>query len=351
MAQSAEDTRPWASVIIVNYNAKRFLQDALDALAVQSDRDFEVILVDNDSTDGSIDTLRTDHLPKFRLMALDENTGFAKGNNLAVAVANGHWIALLNPDTRPAPDWIAAFRRATEERPDESVFAGATINMTDPTKLDGAGDCYFGPGLAWRGGYGRPVSELPAPGTCFGPCAAAALYRRETFLAIGGFDERYFCYFEDVDLAFRLNLAGETCVFWPEAKVAHFGSGTTSVASEFSVFHGTRNRIWTFIKNMPPLGFVLLAPIHAVMTVALLVWSLPKGRFRPTWRGVSHGLRRIGSIWNDRKSIQARRKISSLQLFSVMSWNPLRLLMRKPDVRPFKVSSPSNRPASRNGRS
>ncbi|MEL7128119.1 MAG: glycosyltransferase family 2 protein [Pseudomonadota bacterium] len=340
MSEILPDTsgpRPWVSVIIVNHNGGRFLQPALDAVAAQEEAgSLEVILVDNASSDGSFDDLRTDHLPSFHALALDENTGFARGNNLAVNLARGDWIALLNPDTEAAPDWLAAFRRAKETYPDTAMFAGATIDMTNPDLMDGAGDCYFGLGIPWRGGYQRPVTELPSAGECFSPCGASALFRRDAFLAAGGFDERFFCYCEDVDIGFRLRLEGERCVFWPDARVRHFGSGTTSVASPFAVRHGTRNRLWTFVKNMPPLALILLFPLHIALTCALLVRGAMKGRAGPTWAGLWEGVSGLPAVWADRRRVQARRKLSSLQILKAMSWNWNRVRQRRTDVREFE---------------
>ncbi len=339
MAVQAEDggpARPWASVIVVNYNAGRFLQDALDALAGQTERDFEVILVDNASSDGSLNGLRTDQLPHFRLLALPDNTGFAGGNNRAAIIARGHWLALLNPDTKADPDWLAELRKATEAFPDDVSFGGATLNMADPGRLDGAGDCYLGLGIPWRGGYGRPVSELPGIGTCFSPCAASALYRRDLFLELGGFDEDFFCYCEDVDLGFRFLLAGHRSIFWPGSKALHHGSGTTGVASDFAVYHGTRNRLWTFAKNMPPGPFLCFLPLHILLVAALVVRALGTGRARPVARGLWHALKGLPAMTGKRRSIHAQRKAGTWQVLAACSWNWRALRRHLVDVRPLQ---------------
>ncbi|MEO0881157.1 MAG: glycosyltransferase family 2 protein [Pseudomonadota bacterium] len=330
----ADRVDPWLTVIIVNYNGERFLQGALDSLAAQTEQTFDVILVDNASTDGSLETLKTDHLPRFKLIASEQNLGFAGGNNLAAEQATTPWIALLNPDAAALSDWVAALRAATETHPDVSVFAGATLRMDQPNIIDGAGDAYFGLGLPWRGGFGRPASELPEAGTCFSPCGAAALYRRDVFLSVGGFEERYFCFCEDVDLSFRLRLQGHGCVFWPTAKAYHYGGGSTGKASDFAVRHGTRNRIWTFFRNMPPIALIVLSPFHVLMTLALVFRALFKGELKPTLRGLQEGVFG-GQLFAGRRGIQKSRTLSSWQILKTMSWNPVRMLTRKPDVRPF----------------
>lgn len=338
LAPSTGHAMPWVTIIIVNYNAGRFLQPALDAVAAQTNKQYELILLDNNSTDGSLDELNTDGISDFKLIKLDENVGFAKGNNLAAKQARGDWIVLLNPDTEAFPDWLAEFHAATHAHPQTRMFAGATINTTDPTIMDGAGDCYFFLGIPWRGGYGRPVSEMPGIGECFSACGASALIHTKTFLEMGGFDERFFCYCEDVDLGFRFRLEGQNCIFWPAAKVYHFGSGTTSVASPFSVRHGTRNRLWTFVKNMPPLGLFFFLPLHLALTAALLVRAAMVGRAGPTYAGLKEGILGIGPVWKDRKEIQRRRKLSTRQVIKSMSWKWSTLRQRKADITPLKTS-------------
>ncbi|MEM9669263.1 MAG: glycosyltransferase family 2 protein [Pseudomonadota bacterium] len=328
------DQRPWLTVIIVNYNGGQFLQRALDSLANQTDQDFTLILVDNASTDGSLDNLKTDHLPEFQLISCKENLGFAAANNLAARSATTEWIALLNPDAEAFEDWVAAFRSATTAHPSVSMFAGATLSMETPERIDGAGDAYFGFGLPWRGGFGHSASDMPDAGTCFSPCGAAALYRRDVFLKEGGFDERFFCYCEDVDLAFRLRLRGETCIFWPDAKALHFGGGTSGKASDFAVYHGARNRIWTYFWNMPPLALIGLLPFHLLLNFSLVLRGAIKGELKPTLRGLRDGIWG-GHLWSARHTRQARRSVSSWHVLKAMSWNPWIILTRGTDVRPF----------------
>ncbi|MEM8636104.1 MAG: glycosyltransferase family 2 protein [Pseudomonadota bacterium] len=332
----SDNPPPWLTVIIVNYNGKRFLQGALDSLSKQTDQEFQVILADNASSDGSLDGLRTDHLPAFELLASDENLGFAGGNNLAAKHATTPWIALLNPDAAAFTNWVAELRHATEVFPNVNVFAGATLNMDRPDIMDGAGDAYFGFGLPWRGGYGRTASEMPSVGTCFSPCGAAALYKREVFLGAGGFPEAFFCFCEDVDLAFQLRLQGETCVFWPDAKAYHVGGGTTGPASSFAVYHGARNRAWTFFRNMPPVALAVLLPFHFLLTAALILRAGARKELRPTLRGLRDAFF-TGQLFAGRKGIQARRTVSSWQIMQAFSWSPLRVLGKKPDVRPLKI--------------
>jgi GT2 family glycosyltransferase len=324
---------PRFSVIIVNYNGGHFLQGAVNSLACQTRDDFEVLIVDNASQDGSFTGLRTDHLECVVLLAQSENLGFARANNLAAAKARGDWLLLLNPDAEAAPDWLEAIEVAISRYRDVSMFASAQIDLHDRDRLDGAGDCYLGFGIPWRGGFGRSIDELPGPGECFSPCGAGAVYRRETFLAAGGFDETYFCFCEDVDLAFRLRLGGETCIFLPDAVIYHAGGGLSGRASAFSLQHGARNRIWTYAKNMPLAALVITLPGHLVLTTGILIRGLFTGRFVDTGRGVLAGIKGLGPVLAARKPVQRARRVSLVRLLAAMSWNPLDMLRRKPVIR------------------
>lgn len=320
---------PDFSVLIVNYNGGAYVQGALDSLKRQTHRSFEVILLDNASSDGSVDGLDTDGLPAFTLMRETENHGFARGNNLAAARAKGCWLALLNPDAAARPDWLAQVLAGTQRHPGVTSFACTQLWMHDETKLDGAGDNYLIFGIPWRGGYRRPAAELPPEGTCFSPCGASAVYHRETFLAAGGFDERLFCFCEDVDLGFRLRLEGGDCVFLPSAVVAHAGGGLSDKVSGFAVRHGTRNRLWVYLKCMPMPLLVLTLPGHVALTAAILFRGLMTGRFAEAMKGLAEALGGLGPVWEDRRRVQARRAASLRSLARAMVWNPVKMLGRR----------------------
>src|SRR5690606_16831953 len=197
-------------------------------------------------------------------------------------------------------------------------------------------DCYLAYGFAWRGGFGRSVHETPQAGECFSPSGAAALYPRDAFLAAGGFDERYFCYHEDVDLGFRLRLLGERCQFDPRCRVRHAGSGITGRSSDFAVFHGARNGIWTYVKNMPGPLLLVTLPVWLAGLIALLMRGLVAQRFKPTLRGFVAGLRDIGPALKTRREIRKRRVARLGDIAAILTWNPLRFLTRRADVRYFQ---------------
>ena len=300
------------SVIIVNWNGEQFLERCLLALMDQTVKPHEIILVDNASSDGSLEIAR--RFPIVRLMALDQNTGFACGNNLAIEAASNEseWIALINPDAFAEPRWLEDLLASAQSNPGFDVFGSKLVNAADPTMLDGTGDAYHLSGLVWRMGHGMPVSaDAEGEHEVFSPCAAAALYRRSPLREIGGFDEDYFCYVEDVDLGFRLRLAGYRCFYVPQSVVHHVGSGTTGGPhSDFALYHGHRNLVWTYVKNMPVILLWLLLPLHVVMNLTSLFLFAYRGRGGVIWRAKRDALLGLPKMWRKRQQIQKTRVAS-----------------------------------------
>lgn len=326
---------PIFSVIIVNYNAGEYLQRALDSLKAQTFRDFEVILVDNDSQDAPVGDLDTAGLPDFSMMAETENHGFARGNNLAAQRAKGEWLALLNPDAEAAPDWLETLRAAQARHPDVKVFASSQIATENESILDGAGDAYLAFGFPWRGGFGLSRSLMPEEGLCFAPCGASAVFRRDLFMDLHGFDERFFCYCEDVDIGYRAQLAGEPCVFVPSAQIKHAGSAISGRHSDFSMYHGTRNRLWVYAKCTPALLLLPTLPVHIAITVYLLARSRKIGKTGIIWRALKDGVKGVGKIREPGPWSPPKRRTGLLQLSRAFAWNPFRMSRRLPHVRPL----------------
>lgn len=321
------------SVIVVTFNGGEYLGRCLESLTAQSFLNFEVIVVDNGSTDGSIDNLPT--LPKnFRILRAETNMGFARANNLGAKLASGSWLALLNPDATAKRDWLECLLRAVSARPDYRIVASAQFKMGNTEQLDGAGDCYSIAGYPWRGGYGHSKDAMPQAGEVFAACGASAFYPRDAFLAVGGFDESFFCYVEDVDLGFRLRLIGEKCQFDPECRVEHAGSGITGQQSDFATFYGVRNTVWTAIKNVPwPLLFVVI-PTWTLAT-SILYLKVSSERRLSIRRGLKAAIVGLAPIWSARKAVQKSRSISVVAVAEIISWNLRAHKSRLPDVRPF----------------
>lgn len=298
------------AVIVVNWNAGTALLDCLAALQRQTLPAARIIVVDNGSTDGSTAAAQALH-PGLEWVALGRNTGFAHANNVALARTGGtRWIALLNPDARPAPDWLAQLLRAATTHPGHAFFASRLLSTADPSRLDGAGDGYHVTGLPGRAGYGLAAAgRYTSEREVFSACAAAALYRRDVLLQTGGFEESFFCYLEDVDLGFRLRLQGHRCLYVPDAIVHHLGSQSAGRGSDFYVYHGQRNLVWTFVRNMPGIWFWLLLLPHLVLNLIALCRFALRGQASVAWRAKRDAVAALPARLRERRIIQASRRV------------------------------------------
>ena len=301
--------------MIVNWNSGPLLRSCLEALRAQTRPPDAVMVVDNASTDGSADALESTD-PRLEVLRLGTNVGFAAANNRAVASLGTTWVALLNPDAFPDPDWLSSLLAAAESHPEFSLFASRLLRADDPSRLDGTGDVYYASGLAARRDHGRHVSggATRAPEEVFGPCAAAALLPVEAFRAHGGFDESYFCYFEDVDLAFRLRLSGHRCLYVPAAVARHVGSASAGARSDFTLYHGHRNLVWTFFKDMPLGLLVLYLPQHVLLNLVSLVYFASRGQGRAIARAKWDALRGLPRVLRERTRVQRTRTVGAWAL-------------------------------------
>lgn len=335
------------TVIIVNYNAGDRLQHCLESLERQSFRDFETIVIDNASSDGSAQRAQAagGHA---RFIAAGANLGFAAANNLAARSAVGEWLAFLNPDACAGENWLAALVAAAGRYPDVEAFGSTQLTAENPDVIDGAGDVYHAFGIPYRGYFGWPASALPPEGECFAPCAAAAMYRRSVFEALGGFDEQFFCYGEDVDLGFRHRLSGGRAVQVREAVVLHEGSGITGRHSDFSIYHGHRNRIWLTYKNVPALIYWPLWPLRRLVDfLYLLARARSAGIEDPLRRALRDGYRGLAALREVRRHIQKGRKASLGAIAAAMTWSPFKIATREGSIRPLSRLRARARAAAR----
>lgn len=316
------------SVIIVNYNSGNRLHRCLDALEAQSFRDFETIIADNGSTDGSEATGENRNVST-RLLKLGENLGFAAANNRAAEIAKGEWLVFLNPDAYARSDWLSAFSSASKQYPEIDAFGATQLDAENPDTLDGAGDVYHALGLTYRAKSGHPANETPPDHDCFSACAAAMMIRKSRFDELNGFDERFFCYGEDVDLGFRLRLAGRKIMQLQNAVVLHEGSGVTGRFSEFTVYHGNRNRIWLTHKNMPTAIYWWLGPAQLIANLALMTRYARIGCARAYCRALIDGYGGLASLHASRRSIQQHRKTSASEIAGAMTWSLGKIFRRE----------------------
>lgn len=303
----------------MNWNSGDLLRKCLDALSRQTLPLERIIVVDNASEDGSVGSVEHRY-EKASVVWLGRNAGFAAGVNTGIKAAGDcDWVALVNPDAVVAADWLERLIGAARKCPECAAFGCRLIQASDHSKLDGAGDEYHVSGAHWRRGHGEAEANrhLETEGI-FAPCAAAALYRRDVFLELGGLDESFFCYAEDVDLGFRLQLSGHRCLYVPAAVAYHVGSATTGRRSDFSVYHGHRNLVWAYVKNMPGLLFWLYLPQHLLFNLASMVLYVMRGQGTIVLRAKWDAIKGLPRIWHQRKLVQAERQVGAWELRRLM---------------------------------
>jgi GT2 family glycosyltransferase len=308
------------AVIIVNWNSGGLLARCVESLSRQTMKPARVIVVDNASSDGSADGIQK-AMDGVEVLRSPRNMGFAAANNMAVNKADDcGWVALLNPDAFPEPGWLYALAGSARENPQFAFFGSRMINARDPVLVDGTGDVYHVSGLVWRRGFGeRAADHAPPDGEIFSPCAAAAMYARDAFLGAEGFDESYFCYSEDVDLGFRLRLAGRKCMYVSGAVVRHMGSGLTSRHSDFTVYHGHRNLVWTFVKDMPWPLLLPYLPQHLILNVVTIIYFALKGQGALILKSKLDALKGLGVALEKRREIQKNRKIGWRDVYRALT--------------------------------
>lgn len=308
-----------ATVIIVNWNGGSLLGQCIRHLQAQTVQPHQVLLIDNASTDGSLAQLPSWHL--LTILRMDSNLGFAVANNHAIAQCQTEYVVLLNPDAFAAPDWLEQLLTAARAHPEAASFGSRQLCDENPAQLDGIGDCYHLSGMAWRKGHGQTQqAHHLVEQDIFAPCAAAALYRRSAFEKVGGFDESYFCYMEDVDLGFRLRLAGHTARYVPTAVVRHVGSATSGGQhSDFAVFHGHRNMVWTYVKNMPSVLFWVFLPVHLAANLAACVVFGARGQGKMILRAKWEAIQGFADVWRKRRSTQMQRTATVRFIWTAMN--------------------------------
>jgi GT2 family glycosyltransferase len=317
MATSVETT----SVIIVTYNNEKTIERCLQHILSAAGDRVRVVVVDNASADSTVEIV-SKRFPSVKLIANDENLGFAAGNNMGIKASDeSTYIALINPDAFLLPGWFETMIDAARKWPEHGSY-GSFLLSEDGSHIDGCGDILHFSGHAWRHRQGQPYSEeRDYPGEeIFSPCAAAALYRRDALLAAGCFDEDFFCYFEDVDLGFRLQLAGYPSRFVPEAQALHLGFGSSGERSSFAVYHGHRNMVYNLIKNMPPLLLLVALPAHLLVSLLTLIGFTMVGKGGAYLRAKWHGFTTLGSSLAKRSAIQKSRRVSSFYIAGRLRW-------------------------------
>ena len=288
-----------------------FLKPCLGSLREQTFGDFTTVLVDNGSTDDSVDLVTKD-FPEVEVVSLQENRGFSAAVNAGIRASDTELVVLLNNDTEQDPGWLGALARAAEEHPEAGFFASKLVDFHDHRALDGAGDALRRSGLPYRLGHGeKDRGQYDGPRYVFGACAAAAMYRRSMLGEIGLFDEDFFAYCEDGDLSFRAQLAGFWCLYVAGAVVYHVGSASTGgKRSPTATRLGTRNGLWLLVKNLPAPLVPAFLPFFVLGQLSRLVVTTASGVWRAHLTGLVEAVRGLRPMLRKRRKIQGRRKVT-----------------------------------------
>lgn len=316
-AQMSAEKTPRVCVAIISYNSAATLARCLASLDAQTYTDFSIILIDNASDQKPKDLLPGLTTP-ISYMEMDENLGFAPAMNVALKATNSEFLVALNPDAFPKPDWLSELVASADQYQDFAAFGSLQLSAADPTIIDGFGDNLLAWGQAWRGQTPPPAEETSGLYECFGVCAAAALYRARALRQVGGFDDRFFCFYEDVDISFRLRLAGHKCGVVRAAVVDHVGGASFEGKSDFAQYLMARNQWWLLIKNMPTVLLILILPGFTVMQLYAFIRNPRSARMN----GLREGLDRTSEILKSRRDIQETRTLPVSALRHILTWNP-----------------------------
>jgi len=320
---------PDISVIVVNWNGKHFLETCLTALRRQTFREFETILVDNGSTDGSVEYIRAE-FPEVNLTSLNENRGFTGGNIAGYERARGELIVLLNNDTEVDPRWLEELHKASREYPSAGSFASKMLLFDERKRIDICGFAMTEAGLTIDLGRGElDGQEWSEPRKVFGACAGAAAYRRSMLEDVGFFDHDFFGTYEDGDLSFRAQLRGHECVFVPGAVVYHRLTATMKSYPARQAFLSQRNIEFVYLKNMP-LGLMLRSlPQRVLYEFGGAAYFFKQGAGMAFLRAKLGVIRQLPVVLRKRRQIQRRRTLTNGQLRALMQKNWLGVKWKK----------------------
>ncbi len=320
---------PKVTILIPNYNGKKWLAQCLPTVEKSTYRNKEIVVVNNGSTDDSAEFLKKNY-PNVRVIEIKKNRGYAGANNFGVGKAFGKYVLLLNNDTQVTSSFLEPLVEKMEEDKGIGAIQPQIRSMTNKDLIDSIGSFFTFTGFLYHYGYFQPVkfkkyqkelSVYSVKGACF-------LMKRKDYIDLGGIDESFVTYVEESDLCHRILLSGKKIIYVPQSIVYHFGGGDMSIMtkSEVVIFRSFRNRFVSYIKNLSMKKLILVLPIHLLLCELLIIMSIFRGKFKQAIAsqvGVVGWIPNISSILKQRKYIQSRiRKISDDKLFASVEHNP-----------------------------
>lgn len=315
------------SVVIPNYNGIRYLKNCLLSLQKCEGEDFEVIVVDNGSTDGS-DLLPDSLKLNVRLIKLNENTGFAHAVNVGIREAKGEYVILLNNDTEVESGFVLKLTEALKKNRKAFSASAMMVDMNNREVLDGAGDYYCALGWAFAYGKGKKTEECDKGRKIFSSCAGACIYDKAKLEITGLFDELHFAYLEDVDLGYRARIAGFDNIYEPAAVVYHAGSGFSgSRYNEFKIKLSSRNSVYLILKNMPILQLIINLPFIVFGYLIKTLFFVLKGYGKVYLKGLLDGFKLYFSKEGHKNKV--RFKLSNLKNYFIIEMELLVNIFRR----------------------
>jgi GT2 family glycosyltransferase len=304
---------------VLSYDGRHLLEVILPSLAAQRFRDFEVVVVDNGSTDDTVAWLKADW-PEVEIVSLPRNIGVTAALNVCARSGRGELLGLFNNDLELEPDCLGELVAALEAHP-EAGWAGAKLmDFHQRDVIDGAGDVFTWAATGGRRGHGeRDRGQYDTPRAIFGACGGAALYRRGVLRQVGPFDEAFFAFYEDIDWDMRAQLAGFSCRYVPRAVAYHMGSATIGRGlTDFTRYHLWRNTLWIIVKDLPASAIVRHAHrllLGQLVNLAVAVKDRKLGIWLRVWRDAVRGL---PQVLRKRREVQALRSIDRRALEAIV---------------------------------
>lgn len=316
--------RPLVSIIIVNWNGKKHLQYCLPSLIKINYPNYEVILVDNGSVNGSVELVE-DNYKKITIIENKTNLGFAEGNNKGIRRAKGEYILFLNNDTKVKPDFLTKLVKDLEGNPEIAAAQSKILLMDNPKLLDSIGSF-----LTWTGflthfgfreknkkGLNKKMEIFSAMGVCL-------LFRKDVLKEVGFFDKDFFAYFEETDLCWRTWLAGYKIIYAPQSVIYHKKGATSSLmANSFVIYHSFKNRICSLLKNLEIKNLIWMLPLHLLVCNLIILGYLFKGKPKNSFFILKAFSWNIFNFWGTlekRRVVQNKiRKISDKALLPQIS--------------------------------
>jgi len=315
------------SIVTPSFNGQKYLKVCLDSLSKQLFKEFEMIIVDNASIDGSCEFI-SENNPEVKLISLAENYGFSKAVNEGIKNSNGEYVVLLNNDIEADIYWLENLVKSIEQ--DKNIFSCSSkmINYHNRNLIDDAGDNFNILGWAYKRGEGKNISKFTNGSKVFSSCAGAAIYRRSVFDEIGYFDENFFAYLEDVDICYRAKIHGYQNTYCSDAIIYHVGSATTgSKYNKIKARLVSRNNVYLIYKNMPSIQILINFPTIFIGMIIKLIFYYKRGLGKEYFYGIIEGFSNFNKISKNKFNLKYVKNYIKIELEMII--NTLRYIIEK----------------------